>query len=157
MACAGGFAGCEYVTCRFERAVDNLDFKEALPEQCPPSGAIDDALDGVCRFLPFSPPESSKNYQSHAELGKPTGNATECKARSCSLFRYSHVAKQAMKIGAFRKMKVAILNIPQGSGMHLNGKNGHIDFWMAADFEPANSVAQLCDSADDLEQAVGDG
>lgn len=133
----------------------DLNFKEFLPEQCPPFKAGDEALNNVCRFLPFSPPEDDGNYKSHAELGKKTGNASECRARSCSLFRFNHVVKQAMKIGAFKKMKVAVLNIPAGSGLHVDGGR-HIDFWMASDFEPANSIAHLCDGADEVEQALSD-
>lgn len=137
--------------------MNTLKFKEALPEQCPPGEAEDKALENVCRFLPFSPPESSENYKSHAELGKPTGSASECKARSCSLFHFNQAAKQAMKIAAFRRMKVAVLNIPEGAGMHLNGTNGHIDFWMASHFKPATSVAHLCDSAEEIEAVVSNG
>jgi hypothetical protein len=134
-----------------------LDFKEKLPDDCPPEGAVYDALINVCRFLPFSPPKSDKNFQSHAALGKEIGNATECKATSCSLFKFSHIAKQAMKIGAFKNMKVAVLNIPKGAGAHVNGKRGHISFWMEKDFLPVNAVDHWCDCADDVEQAVNDG
>jgi len=137
--------------------VNSLNYKEVLPDLCPPNEAKDIALNNVCRFLPFSPPDSDENYKSHAELGKRVGSATECKARSCSLFRYTDVAKQAMKIGFFRKMKVAVLNIPVGAGKHLHGNNGHIDFWVYSNFKPANSVVHLCRCADDVEQAVENG
>lgn len=134
-----------------------LEYKEELPDECPPSYAVDEALENVCRFLAYSPPQSEKNFMSHAALGKRTGNASDCKARSCSLFKFNHVAKQAMKIGAFKNMKIAVLNIPEGAGVYTNGKSGHIDFWMEKNFIPVSAVDHWCDCADDVEQAVNDG
>lgn len=135
-----------------------LNFKEELPSSCPPPGSVDEALENVCRMLFHSPEDDEKNYKSHAELGIRTNGATPCDARSCSLFRFGDVAKAAMKIGAFKKRKVAILNIPKGSGRHTtNTKNGHINFWMADHFHPQSCVVQICDGPFDVEQAVTNG
>lgn len=132
----------------------SLEFKEVLPDQCPPSGAIIEALGNVCRFLRFSPPESAKNYMSHAELGLKTGNASECDARSCSLFHFNNVARQAMKIPAFRNLKVAVLNVPKGAGAHVAGGNGHVNFWMTKDFAHAKMVVHVCNHADEVIEAL---
>ena len=136
--------------------VGALEFKESLPDGCPPEEAVDEALDNVCRFLPYTPPDDEKNYLSHAELDKPTGNATLCKARSCSLFYYTSVAQQAAKIGRFKRMKVAVLSFPTGSGMHMHGRSGHIDFWVAANVDPTDYVKHVCDSVFDVEELVED-
>jgi len=133
-----------------------LEFKENLPEQCPPADASEAALESVCRFLFFSPPDAIENYASHIELGKPTGSAPECKARSCSLFKMSNAAKQAKKIGIFKNRKIAVLNIPEGCGAHSNGKNGHIDFWQARNFSPSTAIVNVYDSTDDIEDDTSD-
>jgi hypothetical protein len=107
--------------------------------------------------LLFNPEDSEQNYVSRAYLGKSPNGASECGERSCSLWTSAEAAKAAQKIGFFRTKKVAILNVPEGSGVHVIAKTGHIDFWMYKDFNPLSSVWTVVERADDVERAVHDG
>jgi hypothetical protein len=121
---------------------------------CPPANANEGPLSRACRFLPFDPPKDSKNFLSHVELNKPTGNAGECRARSCSLVRFSPNMKAASKFKHFANMKIGVLDIPAGCGRHTPETRGHIDFWVGVEFDPEACVTHVFDTFDELEELM---
>lgn len=134
-----------------------MTYKEKLPHQCPPAHAQDVALKNICRFLPF-PEGDSRNFASHRELGKHTGNASECDARSLSLQWPDAVPGllSAKKTAFFKKMKIALVSIPKGSGRSVDNNRGHVHFWMFANHDPSQHVVSVCETVDEIEQALDD-
>ncbi|WP_139222503.1 hypothetical protein [Celeribacter halophilus] len=134
-----------------------MTYKEELPSQCPPDDATDKPLPSVCRFFPF-PESDPRNFFSHHKLGKRTGNASECRAKSISLFKTGAVPDllAAKRTAFFKKCKIGLLNVPEGAGHSKESGNGHVDWWPFAEFDPFSSVVCVCESADDLKQAVED-
>ena len=134
-----------------------MTFKEDLPDQCPPDDAKDQTLESVCRFFQF-PVGDPKNFYSHHKLGKPTGNAGECRAKSVSLFKAGVVPDvlAAKKTAFFKKCKISLLEVPSGAGLSKEVGTGHIDWWPYSKFDPYSSVVSLFDTAEDLKQAVKD-
>ncbi|WP_213547177.1 hypothetical protein [Vannielia litorea] len=134
-----------------------MTYQEDLPDQCPPDDAADRQLKSVCRFFQF-PDGDPKNFFSHHKLGKPTGNAGECRAKSVSLFKAGAVPDvlAAKRTAFFKKFKISLLEIPPGAGPSKEVGTGHIDWWPYADFDPYTSVLSLHDNAEDLKQALND-
>jgi hypothetical protein len=134
-----------------------MTYKEELPSQCPPDDATDKSLPSVCRFFPF-PESDPRNFYSHHKLGKPTGNAGECRAKSVSLFEAGAVPDvlAAKRTAFFKKWKIGLLNVPAGAGPSKEAGTGHIDWWPYADCDPFSSMVYVCESAEDLKQAVKD-
>lgn len=134
-----------------------MTFKEELPDQCPPADAADTQMDKVCRFL-FFPNGDPRNFQSHRQLGKNTGSATECRARSVSFFTHDAVPSvvDARKTAFFKDKPICLLDIPSGSGLSLQTK-GHIDFWMYNGYTPDDSVIAVVETVAELLELTKDG
>lgn len=119
-----------------------MNYGEALPSQCPPDDASDEALDPVYRLVPDEKPEASW-FASHMAQGKvkpATVKATDCQWASCSLNR---TVDALLKIPALRRRYrfVAQLSIPSGSGAWVeNVKSGHIDFWRFEHFDLSTAI-----------------
>lgn len=128
-----------------------MTFEEQLPSQCPPPDATDQNLDHVCRFLTFDQGDP-KNFYSHNKLGKPLNASSQCSGCSISLFTKDAVPNvlAAKKMGFFRKCKIAVLTVPQGVGVSLEGSDGHIDFWPFQGNRLPSCTARVVDSADEL-------
>ena len=132
-----------------------MNYEEDLPINCPPNGAEDKERTSVCRFLPY-PEGDARNFYSHHKLGKKTGNAPECRAKSLSLFnsRGVQVVVAAKKTAFFKKMKICLMNIPRGAGKSIEDATGHIDLWMFADYDPSQSVVSVVDTVEELDQGL---
>jgi hypothetical protein len=119
-----------------------LNYGEALPSQCPPEHATDQALDPVYRLVPDATPGASC-FASHNAQGrvKPAAvKSTDCQWASCSLNRK---VDALLKIKGLRKRNrfVAKLAIPAGSGLSVEDrKSGHIDFWRYEHFDVSTAV-----------------
>lgn len=131
-----------------------MTYKEVLPDQCPPSNADESNLNKVCRFLLF-PDNDERNFHSHKKLGKKIGDACECRAASVSLFKHDCIPSvlSASKTALFKNKKICLLEIPAGSGRHIE-KKGHIDFWMYSEYDPKTSIVAILENADELSEAV---
>jgi hypothetical protein len=122
-----------------------VGYGEALPSQCPPDDATDEALDPVYRLVPQQQPDLSC-FASHNALGKakpPTVKASDCQWASCSLNR---TVDALLKIKGLRKRNrfVAQLSIPNGSGLCLeDDKSGHVDFWRFDHFDVSKAVQDV--------------
>lgn len=119
-----------------------MSYGEMLPEQCPPEGFSDEALDPVFRLVPDATPDAAA-FASHNAQGKTkpaTFKVTDCQWASCSLNRS---VDALLKIPSVRRRYrfVAQLSIPSGSGAWVeNDKSGHIDFWRFDHFDPSTAV-----------------
>jgi hypothetical protein len=127
-----------------------VQYLEDLPEQCPPSSASDQPLDGVLRFVSGTDISSLsiQDFLSFAALGQKRRNANPCDLASCSLFanEYCEGFKTARKFPKLREKPVAKVSIPSGSGMSIVNKKGHIHFWMFKAFDPVGSVVEVIQS-----------
>lgn len=114
-----------------------MEFKEDLPEACPPADAEMEARVGVYRLL-SSAVAVDEHFYSHAKLGIGHGCPCECQRSACSLFsdkkRVRDIAKRFPKTR--KKTHIAELDIPSGSGYLSENGKGHINFWMFAGFDP---------------------
>lgn len=119
---------------------------EELPPSCPPAKAIEDAIGPVFRRTDQDPP-SKDDFVSHAALGKKAAFPVDpCRWASCSLFRdKSQIANISSKLPKPRTFAnfIAELTIPAGSGRWIEGKKGHIDFWMYGAFDPLTAVTTV--------------
>lgn len=134
-----------------------MTYKEDLPDQCPPGQSEDVALVNICRFLPF-PEGDNRNFASHRALGKNSGSASECDARSLSLQWPDAVPGllSAKKTAFFKKMKIALLSVPEGAGRSIDNNRGHVHLWMYADYDPHGSIITVFGTAEELEQVLDD-
>lgn len=129
------------------KLIEEPAYLETLPGECPPLQAVDVALVDVWRFVENSY-ESTEAldmaaFHSHAQKGFPTGNASECEARSCSLWTHGSV-ESARKLPKLRALNMVRLNIPIGNGRSLvNQRRGHIHFWMFNSCVPFNCAIEL--------------
>jgi hypothetical protein len=122
-------------------------YKEVLPDQCPPEGALDQPLPGVWRKV-STKDFSEQDFLSHAALGKPRSPiVSECHHASCSFFQSKDkLINVFTRLPKSRKKPLAVvkLDIPIGSGLSVrNEKTGHIDLWMFGGFSPIESVISL--------------
>lgn len=135
-----------------------MTFAEELPDQCPPQEAVDQKLERVCRFLTFEQSDP-KNFYSHSKLGKPSGKASECHARSLSLFKEDAVPNfvAAKRMAFFRKCKIAILTIPCGVGLSVVGKTGHIDLWPFQGSDVSACSTEVLETPDEIQKNISGG
>lgn len=121
---------------------DGIDFGEDLPEQCPPTEAVDDVLQQVFRLVEHNPP-TEDCFKSHAAKGRPlpSTGVSPCAWASCSLFKESGALTRLSRL----KKKfpyLASLTIPAESGRHTS--NGvHVDFWRYATFNISSAVTSV--------------
>ncbi|WP_306734519.1 hypothetical protein [Marimonas arenosa] len=117
------------------------NYREELPDGCPPPSANEDALADVWRFIQGQSPVES-DFDSHAKLGKPNRKgASECDFASCSLFD-TKAAKNMAKNQFFKRKFASRLDIPASSGKHLANSKGHVHLWMYDEFDPVKAVVE---------------
>ncbi|WP_145962685.1 hypothetical protein [Rhizobium phaseoli] len=127
-------------------------YLEKLPDSCPPNTSTDDAISGVFRMVDDKV-ANNHDFQSHAAKGKkPLFPVDPCKWASCSLFRdKNQIVNISAKLPKPRSHAnyVAELDIPVASGRWVDGKKGHVDFWMYGTFNPIAAIVKI-EHLDDL-------
>lgn len=121
-----------------------MQYWEDLPDQCPPVGAQDVAIEPAYRIV-FSQPPHKEHFASHKKLGRmPTPETDECRFASCSLFLKLAPAKKLAGLPKIRAKGgfIAKLAIPTGAGMSFI-KNQHVDFWMFDGFDPISATVEV--------------
>jgi hypothetical protein len=102
-----------------------MNFKEPLPQQCPPNDAIDVAHEVVYRKLIGNMP-TQQDFVSHGAKGKTRpADKGLCEWWSCSLFTDVNALR---KLPGFREKRFAKLQISRGSGLS-KCSGPHVDFW----------------------------
>lgn len=113
-----------------------MDYKEPLPDQCPPREAIN-LNDGLVVFRMIeSEVPTSIDFDSHW-LKNPTKRAQylkrpgECLAKSVSVFRDKRDLEPYTKKPPHRGKKIGKLILNSGAGMLLedNSSNSHCSYW----------------------------
>jgi len=121
-----------------------LGWAEPLPSGCPPVSASNPNGETFFRFFRATP-LVDEHFWSHDKLGKSTGNATPCRARSVSLYQPLEKAKELNKLARWKKHKIAQIKLPNGSGAidRSDPVSGHVDWWPCAAFKPVASAAMV--------------
>ena len=119
-----------------------MEFKEGLPDQCPPAEAVDNEWDEIYRLLPTKD-YNADHFKSHAELGKSCHpNVCSCRWASCSLVFDTTAALK--KFPRFKKYNwAARMEIPKGSGMSQKTNKNHVDFWQKKSFDMTDAVKEV--------------
>lgn len=128
----------------------DIVYAEALPDQCPPSVAVDAAYPLVLRFVPAASADEvvDEHFLSFEALGEPLRkNIDPCSWASCSLFESERCAgfKDAAKLPKMREKRVAVLSLPEGAGRSTRNSRGHIHLWRYAGFDPLSLVTEVRD------------
>lgn len=120
-----------------------LNFKEELPESCPPSASIDVAITDAWRFVKILP-ASDEHFASFRALKRENKKKKdECGWASCSLFHPETRVQNLSKLQMFKIHKGMVkLEIPTGSGMSVIGEDGHIHFWAYDTFSPTAHIVK---------------
>ncbi len=121
-----------------------MNFKEELPEKCPPASAKDVEHLKVLRFVDCAEVKV-EDFHSHRALGLQIKGATECDLAACSLFTCTKSKGfiRARKFPRLRNKAVAVLDIPEGAGLSLINSDGHVNFWMYNSFDPLSAVTEV--------------
>ena len=114
-----------------------MGFWEELPDRCPPSDAVDDAIPIAYRIV-YSDPPAEEHFRSNRYLNRPLPpNGDLCRHSSCSLFRTKERAKEFTNFPKvkYRGPMIAHLSIGAGAGAWKE-KRDHIDLWIYDDATP---------------------
>jgi hypothetical protein len=118
-----------------------MGFWEQLPDQCPPAGFVEEAIDNAYRIV-FSNPATLEHFKSHAARGdKKPPSVDSCRFSSCSLFTEHLVAKNVANLPKMRAKnpKIAQVSVPEGSGAWIQ-QGVHVDLWIYDHFDPVTAV-----------------
>ncbi|MBF0439401.1 MAG: hypothetical protein HQL93_09805 [Magnetococcales bacterium] len=118
---------------------DDVAFSEILPVGCPPNDAIKSDGRTAFRLIKMNPP-IPEDFFSHSKLAKrKPPDVPLCNWMSCSLNADKVPLINFRKMPRFKDFKfIAVLRLEKESGM-IKEKNGHIDFWMYASFNPIDA------------------
>lgn len=133
-----------------------MQYKEVLPEQCPPNDAhpLNDCV--VIRMVSSSEPDD-RDFESHAAKGKPipvssrSGKAPPdaCSWASCSTYLAGDKpvaqAKALALLPWFKKFNyAAFVSVNEDAGAaRVNPESRHVDFWFFHGFEPCKSILSV--------------
>jgi hypothetical protein len=121
-----------------------LDFREELPDGCPPEAAHDGGCGTAYRLVPTAKPVPSDFASNAAKKETCPETCDPCRWASCSLFTDLNTIQKKRK--TFKKLRkfhfAAEMTIKSGSGL-LMQEGSHIDFWMFASFDPIGAIADV--------------
>lgn len=109
-----------------------LTYAEELPDQCPPSDAIEGVVAKAYRLCEHIHPLPS-DFASKAAREEQLPNGEDlCRWSSCSLYEKASSLRKYKRLRA-KYPYMAELSIPEGVGRWaISGKRGHVDFWRYA-------------------------
>ncbi len=115
----------------------NMNFRESLPEGCPPaeSEQISSARD-VFRVIRSNPPTWDDFRSQRDQRPEATFNVSECQARGLSVFADRSGCDKVRKLPRFRGTCVCRVGLDRGAGQILHtGPQSHHTWWPSADFD----------------------
>ena len=118
------------------------EWKEDLPEQCPPLTAVE-VENFICYRAVNGNPATPKDFFSQRRLSPKAAfkNVTECVARACSVFTSIESLKErTLRLPKFKNALVAELCLQPKDGVMEKGDNGHCSWWVDTAFSPANDA-----------------
>jgi hypothetical protein len=114
-------------------------WKEHLPDNCPPSDARTPNNEIFFRLVTQSPPLENDFYSNRQLFPLKQFNASECVARSVSIFNCINTCKQIRKLPTHKNKFVARLRLSENAGViKKSGRPKHYSWWIKNNF---NAVA----------------
>ena len=114
------------------------EWKEDLPEQCPPLTAIE-VENFICYRAVNGNPATPKDFFSQRRLSPKAAfkNVTECVTRACSVFTSIESLKErTLRLPKFKNALVDELCLQPKDGVVEIGRNGHCSWWVDTAFSP---------------------
>jgi hypothetical protein len=114
-----------------------INFRESLPEGCPPREAeeITD-IKVVFRLVRTDTPDDSDFRSKRAESPNNQFSVSECQARGLSVFSKVEDARKQLKIPTLRGMLICRVTLEKGAGyISKTGRRSHFTWWPLADFD----------------------
>ena len=115
-----------------------MNYREELPEGCPPDDAEDIvASREVFRLVRTSPPTEEDFISKRAENpDRDFGNISECQARGLSVFAERGDSQKALKLPNLRGRLICRVALEAGAGhIQQTGRRSHHTWWPLADFD----------------------
>ena len=122
-------------------------FREDLPDQCPPAGAIAPDDMEVFRVIRSDQP-SVGDFDSQARLGTVSLEGREaefvCRAFACSVFSQIAGARKLTKLPKFKSHKfIARLRLTPDAGSVHNSSGYHWDWWISSSWDTLSCVVEV--------------
>lgn len=118
-----------------------MQWFEELPEQCPPSDAIEPD-DTILYRIVNGDSVTSSDFISQRELAGPNklfSGVSECVARAVSLFQKREDAYQRCKLPKFRNSKVIGIKLKRTDGLvEKTFSASHYSWWRSRSFSYSN-------------------
>ena len=115
-----------------------MNYREPLPEGCPPETAEDIVSSRDFFRLVRSDPPTEKDFMSQRaeQPNRSFDGVTECQARGLSVFAERKESEKALKIPRLRGRLVCRVVLEAGAGhIQQTGKVSHYTWWPLADFD----------------------
>ena len=115
-----------------------MNYREPLPENCPPDEAEEIAAPRLVYRLVRSNPPTDDDFQSQ-QAEKPDRvfqDVTECQARGLSVFANRNVAEQLATRGSLQGTAVCQVTLTPGAGcIQPTGRRSHRTWWPLANYD----------------------
>jgi len=115
-----------------------MNYREPLPEGCPPADSLEVADSLTVFRLVRAVPPSNDDFRSQREEkpGRTFSGISECQARGLSVFTDRRDAEKALKLPSLRGRQICGIALGHGAGRILQiGKPSHHTWWPLAEFE----------------------
>lgn len=115
-----------------------MDYREPLPEGCPPEAAEDIASSRDVYRLVRSDPPTEKDFRSQRaeQPSRSFEGVSECQARGLSVFAERKESRKALKLPRLRGRLVCRVVLQAGAGqIQQTGRVSHYTWWPLADFD----------------------
>lgn len=115
-----------------------MDYREPLPEGCPPPESAEITAELVVFRLVRTSPPTADDFRSQ-RLEKPERNfpgISECQACGLSVFADKHVCLQALKLPTQRGKQLCRVKLGAGAGrIQQTGRPAHHTWWPFVAFD----------------------
>lgn len=122
-----------------------MNFRENLPEQCPPDDAADVSYSSLWRLV-SAQEVCAGDFDSHAKLGKvpPNRSVDLCRWASCSFFTNKAGVQNLVALPKMRAKYswAAEVAVPVGAGVSKL-HNSHVDLWLWSSFDPLAAIVTV--------------
>ena len=114
---------------------------EELPEQCPPSDAINPNGNVYYRLVETFPP-ACKDFWSHRKAWpEKVFKVDECRAKSVSIFDHVDECRKLTKLPLHKDKYIVQLALISSDGvLKQTGRKSHHSWWRSPDFDPRKSA-----------------
>lgn len=117
--------------------LDIMNYREPLPEGCPPSEADEiDSERSVYRLVPSDPPTAQAFRSRRAEEPSGVFDVSECLACGVSVYAEISDCAKTRKLPRFRSMLVCRVRLGAGAGrIQQTFKPSHHTWWPMAEYD----------------------